>query len=478
MQIATETVNLRPSSGQHSQDREQTSVWRWYPHLLPVAAAAIYMFTPILTWRFGVPDAIKFLGDLIVIAMIGLAIGRMLLTNRIPGAFLVILAVTIIGGIVAAFEGQSSDVTFYGWWMLFRFPMVGLYVYLIGDWPRNTAALIPKVMLYLLGFQVVVQILLYLSGVRDFDNLAGTFGHKGVGPFIYFVFFVLALALGKWLAIGEWKMLAIALLLGSIASAIGEMKLFLIATPLMAAAALGIHLLRGAQLRRVVLYLAFFAVAAASFLLAYDRFIVQGLGKPPLEDFLNSEKRDRYLDFARGAGDFYRLGRNSEVEYGWQLIQRDETTLLFGHGLGTRQYSPELGLIGAGVQGSLYGLFVGRSLLVMIYEMGLVGITAMLLFALLTSAYLFRAVSRVGDADMNVIRYGVLLYTLFWPVWIWYSAVWIMAAPAVLYWMIWGYVIHYTVNPSNELPQASPPKKGRKLANFPRPMPTQDVVGG
>ena len=104
MQIVEETFELDSLTVQDDA-RESGSEWKWY-HFLPIAAAAIYIFSPIFVWQLGLPGAVKFLGDVIVIAMIGLAIGRMILIDHIPGAFLVILALTIIGALVAAFEGQ------------------------------------------------------------------------------------------------------------------------------------------------------------------------------------------------------------------------------------------------------------------------------------------------------------------------------------------------------------------------------------
>jgi hypothetical protein len=379
--------------------------------------------------------------------MIGLALGRMLRVDKIPGAVLVVLALTVIGAIVAAFEGQSTMVTFYGWWMMFRFPMVGLFVYLVPDWPKSIPSLLPKVMILLLAFEVIVQVALYFTGTREFDDLAGTFGYKGVGPFVYFILLVLALALARWLVYGDWKMLASAFALGSFAAALGEMKLFIIAAPLLAVLALGFHFLRGAQPGKVFFYVLFFLGSAGAFIYIYDRIIVQELGQTPLEAYLDSEQRDHYLDYTRqsGGGTNYLLGRNSELTYGWQLIQRDGTTLLFGHGIGSRQYSPELGLVGTGVEGSVYGNYVGRSLLVMMYEMGLLGLLFLVGFSLLTSMILYRAAKRDLDPDMNVIRFALLLYTLLWPLWLWYKAIWIMPAPSILYWMIWGYAMQFSI---------------------------------
>ena len=429
-----------------SESREDNIEWAWY-HLLPAVSLAIYIFTPIMIWKFGLPDEVKYFADLIVIAMIALAVAHMVTIDRIPGYFMAIMALTVISAIVATFEGQSPSVTAWGWWMMFRFPMVGLFAYLLPNWPRQLAAKIPWWMLYLLAFQVLVQAVLYATGTRDFDDLAGTFGKKGVGAYILFIVIVLVIALGQWLVKGEWKMLASTLALGAFASALGEMKFFVIAAPLLASITLILHLLRGGQLRKLFVYLIFFALAASAFFYGYDRFIVQGLGRPSLEEYLNEDKRDNYLENVRGGGDEYRLGRNTEAQYGWELIQRDPATLLFGYGLGTRQNSPQLGLTGVGLDESLYGDLVGRTLLVMMYEMGLVGLFALLVLIVLSAAILYRSALQDPDEDMNVLRYGVLIFTIIWPFLIWYKAVWIRVEPMLLYWLLWGFVMHFSIGP-------------------------------
>jgi hypothetical protein len=429
---------------------EKRIEWTWH-HLLPGAALAIYLFTPILIWQLGLPDALKDSADLLVIAMIALSIAHMFTADHIPGYFLVILMLTITGVIVASFEGQALLVTVWGWWMMFRFPMVGLFAYLLPNWPKRLAAKIPQWLLYLLALQVAVQFLLYLSGVRDFDNLAGTFGRKGVGAYILFIVIVIAVALGKWLVKGEWKMLVLTLALSSFASALGEMKFFIIAAPMLAGITLGIHLLRGGQIRKLIVYIIFFLFASAAFIYGYDRFIVQNLGRPPLEEFLNEDRRQRYLENVRGAGgEQYRLGRNTEAEYGWQLIQRDTATLFFGYGLGTRQNSPQLGIVGVGLEESLYGDLVGRTLLVMMYEMGLTGLLVMLAFVVFSAVILYRAASRSPDDDLDVLRYGVILFTMLWPFLIWYKSVWLRVEPMLIYWLLWGYIMHFSIGPYYE----------------------------
>ncbi len=454
----TEKIIQHAAVSPHEDVQKESIKWSWH-HLLTGAAITIYLFTPIVIWQLGLPAAVKDSADLLVLAMLALSLAHMITTDHFPGYFLVILALTITGAIVATFEGQAFLATVWGWWMMFRFPMVGLFAYLLPNWSRQLAAKIPKWLLYILALQVVVQILLYLSGVRDFDNLAGTFGRKGVGAYILFIVIVLAIALGRWLVKGDWKMLALTLALSAFASALGEMKFFIIAAPMLAGITLAIHLLRGGQIRRLIVYIIFFLFASAAFVYGYDRFIVQNLGRPPLEEFLNEDRRERYLENVRGEGDIYRLGRNTEAEYGWQLIQRDTATLLFGYGLGTRQNSPQLGIVGVGLEDSIYGDLVGRTLLVMMYEMGLTGLLAFLAFVVFSAVILYRAAADDPDDDLNVIRYGVMIFTLIWPFLIWYKSVWLRVEPMLIYWLLWGYIMHFSIGPYYVESRIGPAKK-------------------
>jgi hypothetical protein len=37
------------------------------------------------------------------------------------------------------------------------------------------------------------------------------------------------------------------------------------------------------------------------------------------------------------------------------------------------------------------------------------------------------------------VQYGLLLFTAMWPLWLWYTAIWIFAVPAFLYWALLGF---------------------------------------
>lgn len=447
---------------------DQKDSWRWY-HLVPLVAIVVFVFTPTLTWQFGLPGSVRYIGDLTVVTMILLAIIRMLSIDRIPGAFLIILALSIVGIFVAAFEGQVFLATLWGWWTTFRYPLVGIYIYLVPDWPSSIPSKLPKIAVSILAIQVFFQLMQFAMGNPPGDFLSGTFGRKGTGLLILFNMQVIALAFGSWLSKGDSKFLLISLFLGGVSSILGEMKLFLIATPGMAVAALILHLLRRGQIRRSLIFLLFLIVAVVGYYTAYNRFFTQATGAPSLEAFLEGDKFDRYLNQVRQAegNGSYHIGRGLAGEFAWNAIQRDTATILFGYGLGTNQISATFGLTGIGFDSNNYGVVLGStSLMLLIQEMGVVGVAAFGLFIASTLFILYRATILQPDSDLDVIRFGVILFTLFWPLWIWYNSAWNMHGPALLYWIIWGYAMQKSVNPKGIIETNSPKSAGHLTGNI------------
>jgi hypothetical protein len=81
------------------------------------------------------------------------------------------------------------------------------------------------------------------------------------------------------------------------------------------------------------------------------------------------------------------------------------------------------------------------------YEMGLTGLLALLIFVIISATILYRAAVQDSDKDLNVIRYGVMLFTLIWPFLIWYKSVWLRVEPMIIYWLLWGYIMHFSTGP-------------------------------
>jgi hypothetical protein len=124
------------------------------------------------------------------------------------------------------------------------------------------------------------------------------------------------------------------------------------------------------------------------------QFIAVETGRSIEEYLFDTDKTDHYLNFATAKGGRYEFGRSYAVSYGWKSIQRDTTTFLFGMGLGARSESVSFGLVGAGLQRGYFGIFVGTSLLVMMQEMGVVGLASLAIFSAWLIITLLRAISR------------------------------------------------------------------------------------
>src|SRR5690606_15560945 len=143
-------------------------------------------------------------------------------------AVLLIGGATLIWGMVSTFEGQSLAATAWGWWGMFKYPVLGLFAYLVQGWPADFARRFLRFCILLLIFEIAVQLALLAVGFPVGDSLAGTFGHKGVMQFSMMVFFIVALALGHWLATYEWKVLLLVLALGMLGSTLNGTKFYLV----------------------------------------------------------------------------------------------------------------------------------------------------------------------------------------------------------------------------------------------------------
>lgn len=422
-----------------------SGIWRLsrYSYLLIVVAFFAELFLPLLVWKTPLPGVTRWLADVSILVIAVLALARMLLFDQIPTGFLLILGATIVGSTVATFEGQTPLATAWGFWRMFMYPIVAFYAYLQPLWPAKIAARTFQLLVWLLGFEVFVQLAQYAAGQTPGDNLAGTFGWKGVGSLVMFVFLVLCLSFGKWLVSGSWRQLVVVVVLGLLASVFGEMKVYPAALVAIAGAAALIYVWRGGQVTTIFSAGIILVAALAGFLMLYNVVISEGRGVRPLEAYTNVDQVTKYLNNVNYNSDTgrYNLGRGFALTYGWEIIQRDTTTMLFGMGIGTRNESTSLGVVGQGLQDSLYGLTSGTSLLVMMQETGLVGLAVFALFAGWLIIVLLQDSGRDPDSDDTVLRYGIILFSLFWPLWLWYHRAWNFGPSMVLYWALVGYLL-------------------------------------
>lgn len=408
-------------------------------------AIAIEMGMPFLIWKTPVPGAARWLGDLTIAFLLIWTLSQMLVEDRIPSIMLFVLGLMSIGIAIAAFEGQSSIATAWGCWMMFKYPMVGLFVYMQKEWPVQLAGWFYRLSIVVLSFQVLVQIGQYLTGEPTGDNLAGTFGPHGVSPLSNFIFVITGFAFGNWLVDGNWKRLGYVLLLGSIASTLGAMRIYYVCMPALGVAAILIHLIKGGRLYNLIMYLCIFGAVVPMFVFAYNTLVAAPRDQKRLEDLLGENLNLDYLNTARYDVEDgkYELGRNFSVTYGWQLLQRDNVTLLFGYGVGARTSSVSLGILGAGLAESDYGTSSGTSLLVLMQELGVLGLLFLAAVLAWIVVILWRCTYPADDPNIRILAYGLILFTLGWPVWLWHSGAWRFSVSVIMYWGFIGYVVHY-----------------------------------
>lgn len=434
--------------GSKTQLEAETSRWlgaSWCTLLLVALAADLV--TPLLIWKGVLPGYARWVSHAAVaVAMIG-AYVRMMVFDRVPRAILLIVWLSVIGVVVAVLRGQRAAATVWGWWIMFQFPLAAVFVYLQWDWPNSVARRLRLLCTAILAAQVIIQIGQYLTGEPPGDNLAGTFGYHGVAKLMLFTVFVLCLALGQWLADGRWKTLVLVLVLGGVSSVLSALKLFPFALFLLAVVALGLYAIRYGQPGRLVCGALLVLAVVWIFFRLYNAVVPPVQGARPLEAYLDPSTLSEYLGGltpASGTGRYserYFLGRNYAVSYGWKVIQGDATTLLFGMGLGARGESRTLGTAGVGLLEGGLGLTTGTTLLVMMQELGLLGMCVLGGFALWTIVTLFSDIRRNPQSAATELRYALLLFSLLWPVWLWYTSMWLFRVPMLLYWGALGYVL-------------------------------------
>lgn len=419
--------------------------WSFDPFLLlPVAIFAVDLLSPLLIDHGWMPGATRWLSHAGVVVAMGLAFLRMMVSNHIPGAILPILSLSFMGVLSAALNEQNLLVTLWGWFLLFQFPMVGLFVYLQRSWISFRPGWVTIALVGLLGFELAVQAVQYLQGIAPGDQLSGTFGMFGTGKLALFILLVTALALGRWVFTRDWKMLLFTIAIGFACSLLGETKLYLPAVLVMGGLATLLYVRRNGGLARTVALMGILGGMGILFLKLYGVVIPGGYSFADM--LLSPSMLNRYLNFSASQAVngtvVYDLGRNLWLQFAFNSISGDPATLMFGFGLGSRSESAALGLVGQNLVNGSYGLATGTSLVVMLQEIGVVGM-------LVVGGFLGYAVIRLGmeiarnpASPLNEIRYGLLIYTLMFPVWLWYNTAWILRAAMVLYWALLGWVLN------------------------------------
>ena len=418
---------------------------RW-PNFLLVLAFATDLMTPFLIWKGIIPGSFRWLSQVAIVVMLILIPLRMLIYKRIPVGFWVVIFVSVIGILTATLNGQGISATVWGWWLMFQFPLVGVFAYLQPTWPDHFAEKILNVLIAVVGLQVLVQIGQYLTGEVPGDNLAGTFGQNGTGDLVLFLILVLCFALGYWMLTQRWVKLILVLLLGVASSILGEMKLFYLAIVILGLLVMLIMPIVGRSLWKFIPIIILLGGMVVSFVPLYDAIVPSAKELPLEEYYTNPLLLTKYLTFKNqtgvsGSSYYYDIGRNYALVYGWNKINKNFEDLSLGYGIGARTESKSLGIVGRGLETGELGITSGTSILVLIQELGLFGIIAFSCFMLVTIIMLFSQIRQNPILATNYLRIGMILFTFLWPVWLWYNAAWTLRLPMLVYWSLLGFVM-------------------------------------
>jgi hypothetical protein len=432
-------MRLQPRNTDHFSAKALSPI-----NILLAIALLSDLLTPFLIWKGVLPAPTRWISSVIIVIVIAVAYFRMMVLDRIPSAILVIVAFSLIGAAVALLNGQGILATGWGLWLMFKYPLVGIYVYLQPSWPEQTPQRLRAICIAILTFEAIFQIGQYLMGFPPGDNLAGTFGRNGTGPLVHFTLFVLCLVLGQWIVERHWKNLGWVMLLGIVSGVLGEIKFFLPSSLVLLSLGIVMIIAQSGQVWKLVPYFLFLGVSALVFVAGYNTF-VPGAVRRPIESFiLDADTFKSYMnmeDESVNAKGYIVMGRGRAVQYGWDSITRDPITLIFGMGLGARSESKTLGTTGVAFSGSDSSYTRQSSLLVLMQETGLLGLTAIVVLILWIAISLFRAIRLDPQSPATELRYGLLMFSLLWPLWLYYALVWNQEVVMLLYWASLGYVL-------------------------------------
>lgn len=416
-------------------------------NLLIIASFAIDLFVPLLSTHRIVPDAVKYLSDILMLAVVFVLFFRIVVFDQFPVGFWLILGISIIGATQAMLQGQDWGVTLWGWWELFQFPLLAIFAFLNRHWPEDFPRKFRQLGVAIIIMQVLIQLVQYATGEPIGDHLAGTFGRHGVSKLLTLLVFVVCLTLGYGVKTGKWRTFLLVFGLGIVSSVLAENKIFPVATFLLAGGAVGVYLFLGGKLAKLAPYAAVLLTGLVLFFIGYNA-LVPSAERRSLDRYLfDSEARETYNTLLKPSSNDttdFEIGRNFALTFAWDFISNhvDPSVFAFGLGIGARTESSALGLVGLAFEQDGLGLTLGTGIMVLLQEMGIMGLVVLGSFIVVVAYHLLKAMWVDPAAPATELRAALLLFTLLWPLWLWYKPVFEHRATMTLYWVALGYVYY------------------------------------
>lgn len=426
-------------------------------NIILIIALCIELFTPFLIDKGFLPSQVRYVSHAVVALMLAFAISRMIIFDYIPFAVIPMLCIAAIWSFIALARGQGIATTLWGVWLFLQFAFVGLFTYLEPGSPTPKTGFLLKTVFGILVIHLLIQLLQYASGIKIGDYLAGLFtsGAHGTGDSILFILLANCLFLGHWIATKQWKGMVGSLAIGVLAGTFGEVKLYPFVVAVLAIIAVLFFAVRHGSFFKTLLFVVLIIGVLAGFLNLYN-FLVPAAQKHPLQEFLTDPNYlGSYLNqtntLTTNGNTRILIRRGDALALGWDSLVQDGDPIifLFGYGIGARSESRSLGTSGIGFSSTAGD--VGTSLLVMMQEMGVLGLASIAGFMAWVIIVMIRDIRRYPDSPDIGLRYAMLLFSLLWPVWLWYTAAWAKRVPMLFYWMLLGYLLAETQRPLAKL---------------------------
>jgi hypothetical protein len=230
-----------------------------------------------------------------------------------------------------------------------------------------------------------------------------------------------------------------------VSSILAENKIFPFAIGLMGLATLTLSMLRSrssrkGRVRQEILFVVTVLIGIALFSQAYDA-MAPVARLYPMRVIVDPDFLKDYMAIVQSGPEKYDVGRNYALLHVWQELSSSPAAILFGQGLGSHGVSQEFGTVGTSIRSGDLGLFAGSSLVVILGELGLVGLVIVIGTLAGLVRILWKSIHGNDGCSSLYLRYGLVIFSIMWPIWLWYASAWVYPVVTTLYWASVGYLI-------------------------------------
>lgn len=410
-----------------------------------ITIITIEIFTPIIYQNGFLPDSIRWVSHIINLVLFILLFIRFVNNKISIEPLLFFLAVVFLSVIVSISNHQDITATLWGIWIFSRYPIIG-FLASSYEFSATQYKKVATYLLFLLFSEIIIQIFQYSSGIKTWDNLGGSFFIHGTGALLFVLLLIIVFFFGNWIVYKKSGGLIVAVVIGMISSVFGEMKLFFFALIFIGLLAIAFYMRRNGVNKRLIIAISVIACIVIAFPSFIDRITYVRKGSVSfLQQITDLSFIKRYTTFSYvDVNGNYDIGRNYAIRYVLNLLSTNNTRLIFGDGIGSRGVSRSLDSIGSQIMQGDLGLFTGSSLVIFLGEMGILSLAYIAVFLIFTIVRCFKIIRLHSLPYLISVSYSVLLFSVFWPVWLWYNTSWTLPGSMPFYWFLWGVVLRYS----------------------------------